>query len=135
VVEETRQSWCASYERLLSAITATKVLFWFASRGPRYTQGWSSLADLFGAFPQLVNPDMVNEVRTHCDHHVECVTDRGMPQILTDRFTGVRTTVSDPWMSKPWAKNWYYPSPEMHEDAAAALEPLCRTLVRADADI
>ena len=131
IVEETRQSWCASYGRLLSAITVTKVLFWFASRGPRYAQGWSNLADLFGAFPQLVNSDMVRKVRTRCDYYVECVTDRGIPQILTDRFTGARTSVSDPWTSAPWTKNWYYPSPEMHEDAAAALEPLCRMLARA----
>ncbi len=128
VVEETRRSWCASYARLLSSIEVPKVLLWLASRNPSYVQGWNGISELFGAFPQLVNADMVNEVRRCSGSYVECVTKRGMPQVLVDRFTGAPTTVSDPWTSEPWVKNWYYPSPEMHEDAANALEPVCRAL-------
>lgn len=129
IVEETRQSWCASNTRLISAIAVPVVLFWFADRTPDYRQGWRNLGELFGAFPQLVNGDMIAEVKRHCDHYVECVTDRGMPQILIDRFTGKPTSISDEWTSGRWDKNWYYPSPEMHEDAADALEPVSRLLV------
>ena len=73
---------------------------------------------------------MVDELRRHCDRYVECVGKRGLPQILLDRFTGERVTITDPWTSQPWNENWYYPSPEMHEDAANALEPTCRELLR-----
>jgi hypothetical protein len=128
IVEETRRSWCESYRTLLSGIEVPKVLFWFATRTPFYRQGWRSLAQLFGDFPQLVNPEMVAEVRRHCDHYVECVTRRGLPQTLVDLHTGAPTTVSDPWTSQPWTRNWYYPSAEMHEEAATRLEPACRTM-------
>jgi hypothetical protein len=122
------------YKQLLSCIKVPKILLWLASRPPRYAQGWDSLAKLFGEFPQLVNAEMVAEVRSYCEHYVECVTKRGIPQPLIDRFTGAPTTVSDPWSSTPWVKNWYYPSPEMHEDAASALGPVCQLLSQAHAD-
>src|SRR5258705_5274674 len=88
VVEETRQSWCASYQRLLSGIKVPKILLWFATRTPFYRQGWRTLAELFGEFPQLVNPEMVADVTGYCERYVECVTSRGLPGQLIDRFTG-----------------------------------------------
>jgi hypothetical protein len=129
VVEETRRSWCGSYARLLSGISVPKVLLWFATRPPAYKQGWGDLSQLYGEFPQLVNPEMVSDVRSRCERYVECVTKRGLPQTLLDRFTGKRTAVTDPWTSGQWKKNWYYPSTQMHEDAAASLEPACRSLI------
>ena len=128
VVEETRQSWLSSYRQLLANIRSRKILFWFATRTPSYQQGWKDLDALFGPFPQLVNAAMVADLRRDCDHYVECVTKRGLPQLLVDRFTGLPTTVTDSWTAKPWTKNWYYPSPEMHQDAARALEPVCKPL-------
>jgi hypothetical protein len=127
-VEETRECWGSSYRRLLAGIVPRKILFWFATRTPHYRQGWQDVQALFGPFPQLVNATMVADVRRECDQYVECVTNRGLPQLLVDRFTGLQTAVSDPWTSRPWAENWYYPSPEMHEDAARVLEPACRAL-------
>ena len=66
-------------------------------------------------------------------HYVECVSSRGSPQPLIDRFTGRPTTIdtSDdrPDFTDVWTHNAYYPSPEMHQDAAARLEPLCRRLL------
>jgi hypothetical protein len=128
IVEETRQSWCASYRQLLTGIQVPKILLWFATRRPNYVQGWKGLAQVFGEFPQLVNAGMVKRVKGHCDYYVESVTRRGTPQILIDRFTGAPTTVGDQWTSGLWKTNWYYPSPDMHEDAADALEPVCRAL-------
>lgn len=132
VVDETRQSWIKSYRDLTTRISAPKVLFWFATRTPDYAQSFGSLSALFGAFPQLVNRRMVDEVRRQCDRYVECVSKRGLPQLLFDRFTGERVTITDPWTSQPWSENWYYPSPGMHEDAASALEPTCRGLLDAN---
>lgn len=129
IVEETRQSWRNSYRRLLAGIVVPKILFWFATRPPEYRQGWEDLPSLYGAFPQLVNMPMVADVRRLSDGYVECVTRRGLPQPLIHRFTGRRTVVTDPWTAKPWTENWYYPSPQMHEEAARALEPACRAFL------
>jgi hypothetical protein len=128
IVEETRESWRSSYRQLLANIVPRKILFWFATRTPHYRQGWQDVQALFGPFPQLVNAAMIADVRRECDRYVECVTGRGLPQPLIDRFTGLQTTVSDLWTSRPWTENWYYPSPEMHVAAACALEPVCQAV-------
>jgi hypothetical protein len=126
IVAETRASWCASYRALLAAIHVPKILFWFSTRSPDYDQRWDSVIALFGAYPQLVDGEMLTQVRGLADHAVSCVSRRGLPQPLTDRFTGAPITVADEWTAEPWRENWYYPSPGMHEDAAAALAPSCR---------
>jgi hypothetical protein len=126
VVQETRDNWVASYRRLLDAMTAPSVLLWFSSRRPDYRQTDDGLAGLFGEFPQLVNAEMVRSVRAHCDGFASCVSRRGLPQRLVDHCTGEAVTVQDEWAATPWELNWYYPSPEMHEDAADALEGPCR---------
>ena len=130
VVAETRENWCASYAALMSAMEVPKILFWFAKRKPDYAQGWDSLSELFGDYPQLVTAEMVKRVRRQCDAYVECRSSRGTPQRLVDRFTGAPVMVTDQWTATPWTVNWYYPSPEMHEDAARALAPACRKLSR-----
>ena len=125
-MRETRRSWFESYQKLLSAIHVPRILFWFSTRQPSYTPKWDSVAGLFGAYPQLVNADMIDHIRGLGDHTVACVSRRGLPQALSDRLTGEPTVVHDEWTATPWKENWYYPSPEMHEDAADALEPACR---------
>lgn len=126
VVQETRDNWLASYRRILDGLTAPTVLFWFSSRRPEYRQASDSVSGLFGEFPQLVNADMLRALRAECDEFASCVSRRGLPQKLRDRETGEAVTIRDSWTSAPWELNWYYPSPEMHQDAAEALEGPCR---------
>jgi hypothetical protein len=126
VVAETRANWYESYLRLLRRIPAPKVLLWISTRRPRYRAQLDSLSGLFGAYPQLVDEQQVGALRGDVDAYVEIVTRRGLPQPLLDRFTGAPASVTDPWTSETWTENWYYPSPEMHLSAAAALEPVCR---------
>jgi hypothetical protein len=133
IVAETRQAWIESYRTLLARIRVPAVLLWFSRRPPDYVEGLQSVSALFGEFPQLVNKDMLAEVRKLCGHYVECVTHRGSPQPLFSRFTGEPVSV-DPARDRPdftggvWTHNAYYPSPEMHEDAAAALLPVCESI-------
>lgn len=129
IVAETRASWCESYLNLLGAIRVPKVLLWFSTRTPEYRQRDDTLHDLFGAFPQLVTREMLSRIGGASDRVVEVVTKKGLPHILTDRFTGRPTTVVDEWTAGRWDTNWYYPSPEMHDDAANALEPVCQSLL------
>jgi Domain of unknown function (DUF6473) len=131
IVRETRRAWVDSYWRFLSRIEVPVILFWFSKRSPAYVESLASLDTLFGEFPQLVNPEMVDQVRQRCESYVECVTQRGSPQPLVSRFTGAPVTVS-PALDRAdfsglghWTHNTYYPSPDMHEDGAEALFATC----------
>jgi hypothetical protein len=133
IVEETRENYVENMLRLLQDITPPKILFWFSVRRPEYTASYQlPLARIFGGFPQLVNRAIVDRLRAAADRYVECVTSRGMPQPLFDRqgrpssvvledYSGAYTIVDD--------HNRYYPSPEMHADAAAALVRPCGPLI------
>lgn len=125
IVAETRHNWVNNYKGLLEKIQIPKILFWFSVRKPRYIEKYRNVHTLFGEFPQLVNSYMINQLRKYYDKYVECVSRRGLPHILINRFTGKPTIVEDPW-GGIWDKNWYYPSAEMHIDAANALEKVCK---------
>ena len=128
VVRETRQTWIASYERLLSMIQVPTVLLWLSVRRPSYAESLDSVQGLLGEFPHLVNEEMVRTVGSHCDAYAKCVSTRGHPQPLKSRFTGKPISVLVPG-GNPMTLNGYYPSPEMHQDAAALLGPICRGLL------
>jgi len=129
LVEETRRNWVQTFSRLLDTIGVPTILFWFSRRTPEYEESYADIYALFGEFPQLVNRAMIDEIRVVSDDYVECVTERGLPQMLVSRFTGEPVRVTDQVWSPgegslgtiEQAANTYYPSPEMHEDAADAL--------------
>jgi hypothetical protein len=135
LVEETRANWVRTFSSLLEAIEVPKILFWFSKRPPDYEESYSDVYSLFGEFPQLVNRAMVAQITPLADEYVECLSKRGTPQPLFSRFTGEPVTVTDQaWSSDrgalstiTQAVNSYYPSPEMHADAADALTVACRT--------
>ncbi|ACK72623.1 hypothetical protein PCC7424_4253 [Gloeothece citriformis PCC 7424] len=129
IVEETRTNWIESYQELLRQIKIPKILLWFSVRKPRYWEHYYNVSSLFNQFPQLINQKTVNRVKKYGDYYVECVSKRGMPQPLINRFTGQPTTVENNW-GEIWTENWYYPSPEMHIEAAIALEAVIKKLQR-----
>lgn len=131
IVAQTRQNWVNNYIELLEDIKIPKLLFWFSERRPGYRESYNDVSSLFGQFPQLVNSKMVVQLLNHVDEYVECVSRIGLPHNLVDRFTGKPTAVEDPW-GGVWTKNWYYPSPEMHKEAADALEKACRQFVNSN---
>lgn len=134
IIAETRENWIRNYWSLFERIEAPVVLFWFAKREPDYTERYIHVSTLLGGFPHLVNRDMLEAIRNGADDYVHCVTDRGIPQRLISRFTGKPAKV-DPGRPRKdlegrhWTHNFYYPSPEMHEDAAEVLAPVCKTYV------
>lgn len=144
VVQESRANWMRDTKALLEAITVPKIFVWFSKRSPAYVPRYHRTSALFGPFPQMVNANMMRRVTPHADRYVECVSDRGSPQPLRSRFTGEPVTVDlktdrkhravemgaeEPLYTGSWDANAYYPSPEMHEDAAEMLEPVCRALI------
>lgn len=136
LVRETQADWVANFQALLDATPCRKLLFWFSQRTPQHRPRYHSLPALFGAYPQLVDAAMVDAVAARADGYVQCVTSRGSPQPLLDRHTGAPTTVcpADAGTGESptvrWTHNAYYPSPAMHEDAAAALQAPVRTLLQ-----
>jgi hypothetical protein len=130
IVTETRQNWVNSFQTLLSKIVPPKIILWFAQRGPDYREQFHHVHELFGGFPQLVNRAMVVQISSRCDQYVECVSNRGMPQLLKNRFNGQPAIVNfghgrKGEMPRASTHNSYYPSPEMQLDAARALHGTC----------
>jgi hypothetical protein len=134
VVAETRANFVRYHAELLAAIEVPTILFWFARRTADYSEGYSDARQLFGGFPQLVDAATMAQIKPQADAYVECVTSRGLPQPLFDRFTGERTTMQNTateFGGRELTHNFYYPSPEMHEDAAAALRKTARSILAA----
>jgi hypothetical protein len=133
VVAETRSNFVHYFRDLLAKIQVPTILFWFARRPPDYPESHADVRKLFGGFPQLVDGSTMDEIRPHADAYVECITSRGLPQPLFDRFTGERTTMQNApaaFGGRELEHNYYYPSPEMHEDAAAALLEPAREMLQ-----
>ncbi len=126
VVSDLRDAWVQSSLDLLERIEVPVILLWFSKRQPAYHEGYSTQSQLFGEFPHMITPDMLARLRPKVAAYVEAVTSVGSPQPLFSRFTGEPTTINPandrPDLAvEPWSENLYYPSPEMHRDAAHSL--------------
>lgn len=134
LVAETRRNWCTSYEKLLEAMTVPTILFWFSTRVPQYTPRYTSLAAMFGPFPQLVDHDMIAKLVPMADDYVSVVSLAGLPQPLVSRFDGRPTSVNpgddrSDLGGRIWTHNRYYPSPQMHVEAGVAVAKALRRLL------
>lgn len=129
IIAETRHNFVESYKSLLAEITVPKILFWFSVREPKYRENYENLSQawqLWKAFPQLVNQEMIDQIKGDCDQYIQCISKRGLPQLLVSRFTGEPVTIANAQGELKKTHNNYYPSPEMHIEAANLLEPVCR---------
>jgi hypothetical protein len=136
IISETQENYVKSYVELINKIKVPIVLFWFSNRTPKLTLKYDSLFGLqFGVFPQLVNNNMVGKIKDYCDDYAECVSDKGKPHLLKNRFTGDFMWNDDKW-SRPYEKyngqqiDAYYPSPEMHIDATTQLLSVCKKYLK-----
>lgn len=127
VVAETRADYAASMRELGAALTSVPtVLLWFSSRRPEYVPDYRSLFGILQAFPQLLDRGVVEAIRPAFSAYVESVCALGIPQSLWPSTQPVDGTELGP---DGMLRNRYYPSPQMHEHAAAALLPVCRQLL------
>ncbi|MGF1493712.1 MAG: DUF6473 family protein [Microcoleaceae cyanobacterium] len=135
IVAETRMNWIQSYRQLLQAIKVPKILLWFSQRSPDYFTSYDTIYSLFGPFPQLVNLGMVNKIRKYTNTYIECISNRGIPQLLISRFTGLPIAINlayerEDLGDKSSIYNDYYFSPEMQRGAALTLHPICQRFMR-----
>jgi hypothetical protein len=135
-VEELRAGWVKSNLELIAKVKVPIILFWYSRRQQDEPTNFSLEGDVFqnmGEFPQFVDSKSVNAVAAKCSGFVECRSSRNTGHPLISRFTGEPAQVNHSSMSKnPSIKgdqsnfleastNHYYPSPEMHQDAAHTL--------------
>jgi hypothetical protein len=123
---ESREIYLEETQALLERIERPKILLYWSKRPVDYEDGLGDLASYWGDFPHFVNRDVIEMLRPFADHYVEVVTNRGLPQPLFHRETGAPVLM---WPEDRFPNvhlrehNHYYPSPDMHEDAATALMP------------
>lgn len=122
LIEETRRNWIEHNKCLMQRISVPKILHWFSKVSPERKDSYSSPQSLLGPFPQLVNRRMLEEIQGGCDDYVETISSRGLPQKLWHSAAKIGgTKIVDGLLF-----NTYYPSPQMHQEAAALLLPVCR---------
>lgn len=120
---EIRAVYIAETRALLAKITVPQILMYWSVRAPDYQEGIGNIGAYWGDFPHFVNSAVISAISGYADRYVEVVTKRGLPQLITDH-TG-KPLLMWPEDRFPDVKlrshNHYYPSPEMHADAAEAL--------------
>ncbi len=131
IIAETRQNWVSSYQLLLSKIKVPKILLWFSEREPDYQLTYNNIYCLFGKFPHLINAQAIAQIIPFANDYIQCVSTRGMPQLLINRLTGYPTTLNLAYQrpdlgDKTSFYNDYYFSPEMQRDAAILLKSACQ---------
>lgn len=110
---------------LLRRITIPRVVFWFSDRDLDYSENLRDLSGYWGGYPHFLNGQWLEAISPCAEATVKLVCSDGLPQPLFDRLTGepVKIWPEDKFPSiKFRCHNRYYPSPEMHAAAAAALE-------------
>ena len=133
-VAESQANWVGQYEQLLRQIHVPVIFFYYSvkTKGTDPPMDAKDAHALLDPFPQLVRGESIDTVAALCDDFVACTSTRNHGHHLKNRFSGepveVDNSVLDPHMTVRWKRNWYYPSPEMHEDAAASLFPVVAEL-------
>ncbi len=128
IVEETQRDWMDGFRALLDEIAVPTLLLFFGDRPAERTLDFSTRGRLFGSYPQLVTSAMVDTLARESDRFVEVVSNRGMPQVV---LGGDGSPAEVRVAGRLVNENRYYPSPEMHEDAAELLVPALEEMLNA----
>jgi LPS sulfotransferase NodH len=125
IVPETRSNYVRDYAGLMAKVNAPRLLFWFSDRQPEYSIDYKSTWSILNSYPQIIDRGTIDELLPRCDAYVECTSGRGLPQKLWPSDTNIDGAISKGGR----LYNHYYPSPEMHEDAAVKLLAACMKFV------
>lgn len=122
-IKDTRNTCIKNFhegmEFIISRINVPLYIFYFSSTPYKdlYKNAvdFSNYKTYLGNFPQLLRPEDIEIY----DGFIECSSNRGLPQLLPEPVTdGYQESLGE----KPLGcYNNYYPSPEMHVDAANVL--------------
>lgn len=127
-VAQSQENWVRRYQELAGKIHVPKILFYFSDKDPAEPIDYeaSDMMSIIGRFPQFVDLASLDAIRPLFDAYAQCGSTRNYGYPLVSRFTGEPVEVDGGTMAAyaagmKWSTNHYYPSPEMHEDAADAL--------------
>lgn len=124
--QETKLKYILSTISLLKDIKVPKILLYFSNRKPSsMPKKFKNVRQFLGEFPHFVDQEVINELKPHADYYVECVTERGFPHTLPMEIV-VASPIGKPRIIE---QDNYYPSPEMHEDAASELLKVTKPFV------
>jgi hypothetical protein len=154
-VAESRLSWIETSRKLIERLTVPVIFLWFTERERAYPLDMTALNNqlrarsegkdegyfieaVSGQFPHFVDDWTAGAVAAMCEGQAECISSRGMGQPIISQLTGqpIAGVSQEDADTKPELTgrvngiNRYYPSPEMHEDAAAALLPVVREVLQ-----
>ncbi|MEM8540461.1 MAG: DUF6473 family protein [Pseudomonadota bacterium] len=118
LIAENCASYLEKYKLLFDSIKPKTILHWFARHTPEPTPHNILDGSLFGYFPHWIDRSMIEEMQNHCDAYVETVSNEGWPQQLWQ----AGESIDGGQLQDGYLYNYYYPSPEMHRQAAADLE-------------
>ena len=125
LIKEIRNGYVRETTELLRKIRVPKIVFWLSQREPDTD---ATLGEP-RSFPHFVDGECVSRIGAAADAFVSVVSRRGIPSKLRSRTTGEPVEIF-PWKElEQRSANDYYPSPEMHVDAAEALAPVIRSLI------
>jgi hypothetical protein len=131
-IEEVRQVYIKEYLQLLEVINVPVILFYFSQRPVKYSPNWEhkNVRSVWAKFPHLIDHRTIRKIRAKSKVKVvECVSVRGIPYTLKDRM-GKEKPLYIAETNQFHMFHSYYPSPEMHEDAAVLLEPACKKILK-----
>ena len=126
-IQESKLRYAASMSTLLKLIKIPKLLFYFSEREPKQTKPpqvgirrYQNAFDIEGLYPQFVDEEVMGFIEHDADQVIYCVSARGKPH----RLPAGMLQISPTGQMIPKTVDDYYPSPEMHEDAAECLSPV-----------
>ncbi len=127
VEKELKTAWVARTRLLLESIHTKKILFWFSERAPNEEKSGKIKKSML-KYPHYVDQAMLDAVTPFVDKVVYCISSEGLPQSL---LIDGETVLQSPF-GMPVRENRYYPSPEMHQQAAEALGRPVYDLLKAE---
>ena len=127
VERELKTAWVARTRLMLESIHTKKILFWFSERAPNEEPAKSDRTSIL-KYPHYVDQAMLDAVTPFVDKVVYCISDEGLPQSL---LIDGEAVLQSPF-GMPVRENRYYPSPEMHQQAAEVLGRPVYDLLKAE---
>jgi len=126
-VKQCQDQWEADLEELISKIKVPLIHFWFSTKqlDERIDPSHETVEGIVDIYPQFITGDNLGPITRIGQPLVTCTSNRNQVFTLRSRYTGKPVEID--YASLPGVpshketENIYYPSPQMHWDAAITL--------------
>jgi hypothetical protein len=125
-VAASRDQYINGMKQLIDYVGGNLILLWFSQREPEYTVTLDNIDGVSGGFPHFIGREVVSEIVAYAQQvkqgahrYVRVVSTAGLPMTLFNRFTGKPESVLS--AGPQGSINNYYPSQQMHDEAAVKL--------------